>query len=98
MPLLESLAGMTEEEINAHLPELMGSVAFFLLFILYALVVVGFAITGLVLFIIKIRKFHFQPGTEILSGKNRKRAVLSSVGLIVAVIVLTVFTVFSLFA
>lgn len=97
MQLMEQFEGMTEEEIMAHLPEVMGSAAFLLLFVLYALVIFSFAITGLVLFIIKIRKFRFQPGTEMLSGKNRKRAIFSSAGLIAAVVVLAVFTVFSLF-
>lgn len=91
-------SGMTEEALWEALPQLMREYLVpLLLYILYLFAMFGMAIAGLVLFILRVRRFRAEPGVVQISAKARRRAIFSSVGMIIAVLVLLALSVTSLF-
>lgn len=93
MEFLNSIAGMTQEEL-VSLP--LSSFAILFGALLYYFAVYGMAIAGLVLFCVKIRRFRFQPG-EIVIPEKARSVVFVNAGMIAALIFTIGMMVYSLF-
>lgn len=75
LPLDELASGVSVEAMLAYLGPLM-------LLLLYELVYFGLAIAGLVLFIVRFRRAHFDATVYPLTAGERARAYFGSVGMI----------------
>lgn len=98
MEILNPLAELSEAELLERIPELIQTSGVFLLlaFLYYAAVFV-MVIAGIVLFIVRARRYRPEPGTVALSAKGRREAIVKNPGMIAAVLVFLGFTLYSLF-
>lgn len=92
MDIAEKLAGG-----NASVEQLVEAVPGFLILMVYSMSMVGMAVFGLVLLIIKARHLIWKESAEQLPGKTALKVALLNAGMIINVLICLAMTVLSLF-
>ena len=94
----EKLAELTEEEYMELFPSLLADYGVpILIYLIYLLIMGALNITGLVLFIINVKKVRVNKYDSTLTLVERRRAIFLNVGMIVAIVGLVIMMIISLF-
>jgi hypothetical protein len=89
---------LTEEEYMELFPSLFADYGVpILLYLIYLLIMGALNITGLVLFIINVKKVRVNKYDSTLTLVERRRAIFLNVGMIVAIVGLVIMMIISLF-
>lgn len=82
MELMEVMSSSAEPEADVLMAVLAEHAVGLILFMAYAMLLMGFVIAGIVLFFVNKRKIHFTPGEITIEKGERFKTIILNVGMI----------------